>query len=99
MMSVTQIQVGDFVDALRGPKQSKFHGIVTKIDGSNISVMWLKSSETRDVNIINGTYSISYCRGYTTVQRKSALVFCDASDPTIYHPKSNPWGRKFGVSD
>ena len=98
-MSGKEIQVGDFVDSIRGPKQSKFHGIVTKIEGSHISVMWLKSSETRDVNKINGTYSVAFQRGYTTVQNKSEIVLCDAVNLSPHHPKTNPWGRKFGLSD
>ena len=98
-MNEKTIGVGDFVDSIRGPRQSKFHGIVTKIDGPNISVMWLKSSETRDCNQISTTYSVAYQRGYTTVQKKSELVFCDVTSPSIHHPKTNPWGRKFGVSD
>ena len=97
-MATPEFKVGDFVDSIRGPKQSKFHGIIIKVDGAHIHVMWLKSSETRDFNKID-TYAVAYHRGYTTIEIMSALVICEVTNPSTYHPETNPWGAKFGLSD
>ena len=97
-MSTPELKVGDFVDWIAGPKQSRFHGIITKVDGADVHVMWLKSSETKDFNNI-GNYAVAYHRGYTTIEKMPVLVICEVANPSNYHPETNPWGAKFGLSD
>jgi len=98
------VKVGQHVDWVNtnSKKQSGFwHGIIIKIEGNDVHVLWLLSNSKR--NRPPGNNNHPYHLGYETVEVKSELRLCNdglvcSNETGDLHPKQNPWGRKFGVA-
>jgi hypothetical protein len=96
--------VGQFVDAKVGPRSPKWHGVIVRIEASEVEqliwVTWLMSEQDAPANRINPDYSVVYSRGYTTIEREEGLEECSDGMTGPFspeHPATNPWGLLHGM--
>jgi hypothetical protein len=94
-------RVGDFVDGIRKPSEA-WHGLIVKIVGSEIWVLWLMADVSRDHSPLKSQKN-AYYRGYTTIHPDTELALCTRNGRGIWtgpkHPlASNPWGEKYGMT-
>ena len=91
----------DWIERNTNRQREFWHGVITRIEGSQVHVLWLLSNTKRSAPLAPNTHPHHF--GYATVEVKSALRACSdgltcSGDVGNLHPRTNFWGRRFGVA-